>query len=500
MSVELRFSAKFWEATQRCERFCPSPFLSARYLSGHIARIIPTIVIVLAFSAPLYAATTTSTILVSSLNPSFIGSSLVATAVVSPPVPDGEKVYFYVSGSLAAIETTIGSVAAAEVAPTIAGEYSVSAIYSGDNSNAASTSNTVTETVIGIQKKLTLISVSPSVNPAVVGEKMTETATISPAVSNGEPITFYADGNVVLGIAKIEGGKATLTSLSPPFGLYSVTALYRGDSTYAPSTSSPLTQVVETNNPSPAHVLIALGDSLAFGTQTSALTVPSDGLQGYVLPCAKAFASQDSGILPKIYNLGVPGESTSSFFTGSLQESTNLNYTSPSSETQYSLLHQVISSEYFKGDSIDAVSVQLGGDDLLNLMDNTTYENEPPAAQTAQAQAALDTFVSNFSELATSTLTELPGVNVCIVGYYDPLSDSPSNPLEAIAKPAVAALNTKLQELAVSKGLLFVNISPLFIGHVDQYTYISSLGFPAGLHCNPTGYGVIAQAIENELH
>src|SRR4051812_24592317 len=61
---------------------------------------------------------------------------------------------------------------------------------------------------------------------------------------------------------------------------------------------------------------LALGDSLAFGYTDPQHAVPSLGDQGYVKPFADVLAARDGGVRPNVINLGIPGETTGTVFTG----------------------------------------------------------------------------------------------------------------------------------------------------------------------------------------
>jgi autotransporter-associated beta strand protein len=79
--------------------------------------------------------------------------------------------------------------------------------------------------------------------PITYGSPVSITATVNPAPTNGESVIFYTNGIPLVTNALTSG--ATILSVSNlPAGTYSVTATYVGDATNAPSTSQPLSQVV----------------------------------------------------------------------------------------------------------------------------------------------------------------------------------------------------------------------------------------------------------------
>ena len=84
----------------------------------------------------------------------------------------------------------------------------------------------------------TLVS---SAEPAIVGETVNFTATITPAPPDGELVsftvaTYSTRTTVVSGSQALAGGSATFSTSAIPVGSYLVTATYPGDSNLAPST------------------------------------------------------------------------------------------------------------------------------------------------------------------------------------------------------------------------------------------------------------------------
>lgn len=104
----------------------------------------------------------------------------------------------------------------------------------------------------GFTQAPTTTSVTSSLNPSVVGQAVTFTATVSSSAGtppNGETITFK-NGSTVLGTAPLSGGMASLTTSSLSAGTDTITASYPGDSKFAASTSPGLRQVVNSTTKS----------------------------------------------------------------------------------------------------------------------------------------------------------------------------------------------------------------------------------------------------------
>jgi fibronectin type 3 domain-containing protein len=106
---------------------------------------------------------------------------------------------------------------------------------------------------VGIPTTNTLRS---SLNPSAYGSSVTFTATISPAPTNGETVTFM-DGANTLGSGIISGGQSTFTTNALAGGSHSVMAIYGGDFHYLSSTSSTLAQIVNGSAPALAIYPIA---------------------------------------------------------------------------------------------------------------------------------------------------------------------------------------------------------------------------------------------------
>jgi hypothetical protein len=181
---------------------------------------------------------TTSTSLISSLNPSIYGQKVTWTATVSSSgsiTPTG-KVRFTWSGYTIGSATLDSSgVASLTKSNLNADSYPLTAVYVGDASNLGSTSAVLNQVVLQTTSSATLAS---SPNPSTQGQSVIFTATItSPTVMATGPVTF-AVGKTVLGTAQLSGGKAKFTISTLALGSTKVTATYYGNSNIAKSSAS----------------------------------------------------------------------------------------------------------------------------------------------------------------------------------------------------------------------------------------------------------------------
>ena len=173
------------------------------------------------------------------------GDSVTFTATVSADAPSaatpsGGLVQFVVDGvNYKDVVTLVNGVATLDSSDLSVGSHSVTAVYAGDGLNfQGSTAPAITQTVNKLASTTTLAS---SANPSTYGNSVTFTATV-PAGATGT-VTFK-DGVSTLGTGIISGTTATFSTATLTGGSHSVTAVYGGDTNYATSTSSVLTQTM----------------------------------------------------------------------------------------------------------------------------------------------------------------------------------------------------------------------------------------------------------------
>jgi hypothetical protein len=204
-------------------------------------------------SAPLTQTVrlaTTTTALTSSLNPAATNQSVTFTATVSGQfggAVTGSVIFYSGSQTLGTVSLN-GNTALLTTSFAAAGTYSISAKYNGDGNNTGSTSSTLSQVIIAS----TTTTLTSSLNPSVVGQAVTFTATVSSSAGappNGETITFK-NGSAVLGTGTLSSGMASLTTSSLSAGIYTITASYPGDANFAASTSPGLRQVVNSTTKS----------------------------------------------------------------------------------------------------------------------------------------------------------------------------------------------------------------------------------------------------------
>jgi hypothetical protein len=188
----------------------------------------------------------TSTLVVSSANPSAVGQQVTFTATVSAAVgtPTG-TVDFTDTGSDLGSMPLSGGVAALSTASLSLGSHNITAVYSGDAAHLASQSLIVVQ-VVG--QAATSAVVDSSKNPDTFGENITFTATVAvtaPGAGSPTGTVTFNDGATKLADVALSGPKAAVITHALTGGSHSITAVYNGDANFAPSTSPVLTQVVD---------------------------------------------------------------------------------------------------------------------------------------------------------------------------------------------------------------------------------------------------------------
>ena len=197
----------------------------------------------------------TRTALSSSADPSKTGQSVTFTAIVAPEsgtaTPTG-SVTFSVDGQAETPSTLSvangGDEATFTTSSLSAGSHTITAVYSGDSIFDISRSSPLSQTVSAPVQTLALLATTTTLrlptNPPTVGSPVTFTAIVAPASGGGTPsgtVTFSIDGvaQPPVTLAVVNGlDEATFTTSSLSAGSHSIEATYKGDNTFASTSSS----------------------------------------------------------------------------------------------------------------------------------------------------------------------------------------------------------------------------------------------------------------------
>jgi lysophospholipase L1-like esterase len=235
---------------------------------------------------------------------------------------------------------------------------------------------------------------------------------------------------------------------------------------------------------------LSLGDSLAFGFDTPS-TTPffGSGDRGYVALYANHLATK-TGQRPRVVNLGVPAETTQTFFGGgSIGTIYNGAYPLFSPPTQASLMESRITDEINAGRSIDTVSLHIGVNDFLDITETAGFDALSLGEQQSLIDAALPAVATRYEEVLTRIRARLPAADLIVLGYYNPFAAVPSDPLHAIAPYGAQAVNAMIEARAAGFGGRYIDVYTPFLGHEAEWTLIVSDG---DIHPNAAGYAVIA--------
>jgi hypothetical protein len=213
------------------------------------------------------------------------------TASVSAKLTDltgasagGRQVTFALSGGGSVNATTSPSgVATATIAvPGPPRNATITASYAGSAGLTAATDSSS----FAVGKVATTTSVVPSESPATVGEPLTFTAFVAPALTGtpGGGVQFAVDGADFGAPVPLSGGSATSAAISTlALGNHSVTATYVGDGNFATSTSPSVSFVVR-------PVLLA--------TTTTSAVSPGSSVYGQAVELTANVAAAGGGATP----------------------------------------------------------------------------------------------------------------------------------------------------------------------------------------------------------
>jgi hypothetical protein len=177
----------------------------------------------------------TNTALSESSGKVVVGGSLTLSAAVSAKqgTPTGSVTFKQSGIPQTTAPLSSGIAQATATAPTTAGTYGYTALYTGDGTFGGSLSQRLLVTVSAAS---TTTTVTSSRSPSKLGQSVTFTATVHPQYS-GQPtgtVQFYADGSPI-GSATVSGGLATLSTASLTLGAHAIEADYSGDSSLTTS-------------------------------------------------------------------------------------------------------------------------------------------------------------------------------------------------------------------------------------------------------------------------
>jgi len=196
-------------------------------------------------SAPLIQVVnpaSTTTTLVSSVNPVLPGEQTMLTATVTSTggKPKG-NVSFSVSGGAPLVGTLNASGQASVYLGTTPGIHTITATYGGDGNFSQSAASPLAQVMDPIP---TIATPTSAPNPSVFGQPVTLSATVSDGNFSTGTVTFL-DGTNLIGTVPLNSlSSGVLTTSSLGIGSHNVTAIYNNNVGFKASPSGPLTQIV----------------------------------------------------------------------------------------------------------------------------------------------------------------------------------------------------------------------------------------------------------------
>jgi Bacterial Ig-like domain (group 3) len=275
-----------------------------------------------AATAPSPTPTATTTTLRASASQIVAGQSFSLTATVTASsgseTPSG-TVSFYQEKTQIGAATLAGGTATLSVASGFsAGSYSLTASYSGNSMDDASTSSPVTLTVAPIVVAPVVVATATtlSIQPQqpVAGQTMTWQVNVGTAVAGTKPsgaVTLYLNGSPI-DLLTIAGGTGTFSIKAPSqAGTYTASAVFAAQGDYLTSQSSPVTFTV------PAVTTVAVSGSFAVALSNDSVSLSVVNPQPASLQVAVSTSGNYTGSI-QLGCSGLPAGVSCSFSPASL--------------------------------------------------------------------------------------------------------------------------------------------------------------------------------------
>ncbi len=232
-------------------------------------------VLVRQWAATIPASTTTLTAAPSSsaYSQDVTFTATVASGTSGAATPTGTVQFKDGSGNLGNAVALSNGTATYSTAALSTGNHSITAVYSGDSANAASTSTSMSYDVAQVAST---VSVSSSVSSTLAGQNVTFTASLTGKSVSGS--LQFMDGNTVLATVPLVSCPTTFSTSALGVGVHQISVVYSGDVNNAPSTSATLTHTVTVPQAVTTAALSASASSIVAGqTLSVSVTVTGNG-------------------------------------------------------------------------------------------------------------------------------------------------------------------------------------------------------------------------------
>ena len=160
--------------------------------------------------------------------------------------PSGSVTFLDGTNVIGTATLTASGTAILSISTLPLGPHSLTANYTGDANDAASTSAPV---VLTIQKETVTVSIASNNNPSLGGLQVTFTAALQSQTGTPTGTIAWTDGTTLIATTPVTvTGASTYTTSSLVPGQHSITATYSGDSTNSSATSNPIVETIQQAN------------------------------------------------------------------------------------------------------------------------------------------------------------------------------------------------------------------------------------------------------------
>jgi hypothetical protein len=214
----------------------------------------------------------TAVVLTSSVNPSLVGQSTTLTATITALASPTGTVTFYNGSTPIGTAPVVGTAASISTSFAPAGTYPLTAVYTSTNPSVTGATSPILSQVV---ENLASLILTSSVNPSLVNQSTTLTATLTALGTPTGTVTFY-DGTTPIGTAPITGTSASIPASFSTTGTHTLKAIYTSSNTTTENaTSPPLLQIVL--NASTVLLRTSVNPVLVNANTTLTATVTSAG-------------------------------------------------------------------------------------------------------------------------------------------------------------------------------------------------------------------------------
>jgi lysophospholipase L1-like esterase len=161
---------------------------------------------------------------------------------------------------------------------------------------------------------------------------------------------------------------------------------------------------------------LSLGDSVAFGYQPDLVAAGDLDAADYV-GYAEDFAAMHPHLT--LVNFGCPGETTGTMLAGGCPWPGTLHDSYGTAPSQAAAAVAFLTAH---PGQVSLISIDIGSNDLLALVDSCTAAADPLACVTAGVPATLAKLAANYQVLLAELSAAAPSAELVLFNYYNPLA------------------------------------------------------------------------------